>query len=176
MRFVLIALLFIAGSCSEREQDISRPGGPFSSADLFAQEYVVITLEFSAGGIKPVPSGADLIRGPEKTNSAIMDLWVIPSAEGTEIGRYAMPDPRLQKREFGGWEIAEVAETQIFVPLSPDIDNVEIKPVDGREHIASKGGSFNPLGAAALACSDPPHEFPTCAEIRARILLLGAPD
>ena len=163
---VVMALAVFGGGCGD--SDGSRPGGPFSSADLMAQEYLVVTVRVSADRIEPVT--ARLLRGPRKTNSAVQDLRVIPLAKGVETGSYAMPDPRFQRREGIGWRVLESAETLVFVPLSADIDRVEIKPVGDRKDLASIGGFFKPLPFAAEACQATTTRYEACVEI---IQLLG---
>ncbi len=140
-----------------------QPKSGFSVARLMTEQYLVVKISVTADDIQT--GAVALTRGPKKTNSTIADLMVIPTAGEQEIGVYAMPDPRFQRLESAGWRIADSADTFIFVPLSADIDLVTIRPVRGREHVASKGGNFNPFRLAAQACSRNGTGYSGCDEI-----------
>ena len=166
-RYLAVMLLVAVCSlvaCSETDIDSEKLNerSDFSVANQVANEYLVITALVTKSDFKPVRS--QLIRGPTKANSAFPDLVVRSYVDTNLVMDYTIQDPRFIHR---GEEWVELpsAEIMIFVPLSSTVDNVTIRPLDGRRGIVSKGGEFNPLTWAIIACRNAGRDFAACQPI-----------
>lgn len=158
-------------------QEDANARSDFKVSDQVARQYLVVTLEVTKTGITPV--GSSLVRGPGRlTNGAIKDLQIRAFDTTKMIAAYSIRDPRFTKREqnrVGGrprWVELPAAKKNVFVPLSSEIENVEVIPEAARSGIVSPGGNFDPRPWGTAACvGHDPDLFPNCAAI----LALGIP-
>jgi hypothetical protein len=152
----------------------------FSVAEQVANQYLVVKLEITKTSITPFESS--LVRGPDKTSSAIKDLQIRALNSTGVVAQYSVADPRFLRFEPGAsprdlarsHRVRELASSDliIYVPLSSTIDKVEIVPEPGRDDIVSSGGDFDPLPWATVACTGhDPDRYPNCPAI----LALGIP-
>jgi len=139
----------------------------FQVVDMVANRFLAIQVEFTKSTINP--NSATLARGPGRSNSSAFDLTVTASGANARSTQYRISDPRLQKLQDGPWEERSSAEKVIYIPLSDQIDSVEIAPASpARGGVVSAGGSFDPRPWATLACTGAdPDEYPECSAILA---------
>ena len=170
----LVAVCSLA-ACSETDFDSQNLNekSNFSVAKQVANEYLVVTIVVTKSDITPVRS--QLTRGPAKANSAFPDL-VVRSFAGTNLNMdYTIQDPRFIHRGEEWIELPS-AEIMVFVPLSSTVDKVTIRPVQGRRGMVSKGGEFNPLRWAIIACRKEGRDFAACQPIVEPGPALRVPD
>lgn len=186
--FVLLIAAFLLLSCSSNDTRVDLPDNwpdfwvddknalskkdlerlnaesDFSVARQVANEYLVLTVVVSESDVKPIKS--QLVRGPEKANSALGQIEIRALAGGTVAMSYTTQNPRLTKREGRTWSVSPSAGMVIFVPLQSTLDSVEIRPVPGQQYTISKKVEFDPLPWAIRACHNDERGFSACEAIK----------
>jgi len=151
------------------------PTEVFDVAMLTAVAQLAVEIDVTAGGI--VPLGASVVFGPVKANSALADLSVTALAGDKVLHEYVMPDPRLGESE-NREVVLDSAQTYAYAPLSPDLTELVIVPVPGREGISPSGTiELQPL--LISACREQPR-LAECQEIlknlpQVQVTLAGKP-
>jgi hypothetical protein len=145
----------------------------FKVGEIVAHEYLVVTVTIKADSIAvDTSTSAKLARGSKKASSLVDDLRVMAFA-GTPpkaVYAYAMADPRIVRYQAGDrftlghqTEIRAEARSKVYIPLNAAIDNVVITPSPSPRPGVSKGGQFNPMSLAAVACRTAERaRFPAC--------------
>jgi hypothetical protein len=141
----------------------------FKVGEIVAHEYLVVTVKITSDNIV-AEQGATLARGPEKASSLVDDLRVTAFAGSAVEAVYAMADPRIVRYQAGDrftlghqTEIRDEALSKVYIPLNAAIDNVVITPSPSPRPGVSKGGHFNPMSLAAVACRTAERaQFPAC--------------
>jgi hypothetical protein len=134
----------------------------FDVGQVSSRLHLAVEVEVTADGIRP--TGVTIVRGPEKAGSAMADLLVRARAGDEVIAEYTMPDPRLVEIESETWMTLDAERTIVFAPLVPELTELEIVPVEGREPFVSKGGVVELQPLVRKACEEQP-ELEECRKI-----------
>jgi hypothetical protein len=134
-----------------------------ASPQLFgatSQPQLAVEIEVTADTVRPLQG--TVVVAPPPANAAIPDLNVVGRGSRGRVVEYSIIDPRLAEIERDGVKVLPAARTFVHVPLSADLERVDIVPVAGRAKVVSKGGSFDPRPLARKACRSA-RELPACA-------------
>ncbi len=180
---LLLPLILALQCCAATPQPVvirpvatkAPPTEVFDVAMLTAVAQLAVEIEVRADGI--VALGASIVFGPVKANSALADLSVSARAGDKVLHEYVMPDPRLGESE-NREVVLDSAQTYAYAPLSPDLTELVIAPVPGREGI-SPAGTIELPPLLVLACRQQPR-LAECQEIlknrpQIQVVLAGKP-
>ena len=151
----------------------------FDIGQLAPVLHLAVEIEVTAEGVRPI--GVSIVRGPDKSSSALADLLVTARAGDEVFAEYTIPDPRLAEVDSEGQRTLTRAPTFVFVPLSAVLAEPELKleivPVPGREEFVSEGGTLDLVPLVTRACKARP-ELEECQKIfqEQRRLLRIAPS
>jgi hypothetical protein len=163
---VLLAVPLVASTCRSGASDDERrtkeqleklnAESKFNAGQQQRRQVLLaVEVAVRADGVEAV--GARVIRAPAPSHSAEADLRVTARAGSQTVADYTIPDPRLaevdrREGEGGGLRILPEGRIIVFAPLSENLSEIVIAPVEGRDERVSKGGTLDARTLAVRAC------------------------
>jgi hypothetical protein len=175
LTIIISALSLSIASCAPtppEDEEAQSLQATMNAEDSFSVQQIApiytlaVEVEITAQGVEVI--GSRVLLAPEKSNSALVDLIVRAKAGAEVLFEYGLPDPRLAEVDGEGQITLPAATTFLHVPLLDELTEIEIRPAEGREDIASRGGTIEVLPLLQQACKRQ-IELEVCQEFFKRL-------